>query len=409
MTRTGKPFDESLWQASAGPELVTKLQAEMSQVRLLQAAILDGVSELERQGIPQLAGYPNTQALLVDTLHLAPQQATRMVQRAQAVAETMTPTGHVTPAPLPNVRAALHEGLIDGEHIDAIARTVKQIPDSVDVGVRELVESTLAETARSDNPHTVHRHGEIFLQRLNPDGDQPADDPTTPRNSFSYGRVRNGSMTFRGHLEPHTAELLEQMLDKDATPPADSTLDPRSQDERLGDALADIVHRAANPHGGTRAQLTVLLDLNTLIDGIGTATLESGIPLGPDTVRHLACDADFIPIVLNGRSVPLDAGQTRRLVKPKQRAALIARDRGCAYPGCCNPARWADAHHIKHWIDGGNTDLDNLVLLCRRHHTQLHHSAWQVRLNNGLPEFIPPKWIDPHQQPRRNTVHHLRP
>ena len=65
-------------------------------------------------------------------------------------------------------------------------------------------------------------------------------------------------------------------------------------------------------------------------------------------------------------------------------------------------------HHIKHWLDGGLTNLDNLVLLCRKHHMLLHHTPWIVRIRDGRPEFIPPKWIDPQQRAMRNTIH-LRP
>ena len=116
------------------------------------------------------------------------------------------------------------------------------------------------------------------------------------------------------------------------------------------------------------------------------------------------CDAGLIPTVLNSESVPLDLGQEHRLVKPNQRNALIARDRGCAFPGCHLPARWTDAHHIKHWSNGGPTNVDNMVLLCRRHHRLLHHSTWTIQMINGLPHFRPPRWLDPRQKLRRNVL-----
>src|SRR5882762_2556288 len=405
MTRSDKPFDESLFQASAGPELIATLQDNARQIRLLQAQQLDLIADLERDGIAQLAGYSSTRKPVIEAIRVAPLLATRLVARAALVTETVTPTGHIMPAPLPNIRAALHEGLLDGEHVDAVAATLKALPDTVELGARDLVEKTLANAARHDNPHSVAAQGAILLQHLHPDGDQPEDELAEPKNSLSYRRSSNGTMNFRGHVDPETAELFETLLDKGSKPEPHET---RSKDERQGDAFCDLILRAANPRGGAKAQLTVFLDLNTLIDQVGTATLESGCKLSASTVRRLACDSHLIPTVLNGRSVPLDVGRTRRLVTPRQRKLLIARDRGCAYPGCCNPARWADAYHIKNWADGGSTSLDNTVLLCRRHHRIVHHSAWQVRMNTGLPEFIPPKWIDPAQRPLRNKVH-LRP
>src|SRR5256714_11666356 len=201
MTRSNKPFDESLWEASDGPRLVIDLQEKMTQARLLQAEILDVVAELDRQGIAGLAGYPNTRSLVMAATRVAPTLATRLVNRAQAVAETLTPTGHTTPAALPTVRQALHDGLIDGEHIDAITKTLKQLPESVDADTRELVESKLGETARSENPLTLHLHGEMVLLRRNPDGQEPTD-PAEPTNSFSYSRTRRGGITFRVHFAP---------------------------------------------------------------------------------------------------------------------------------------------------------------------------------------------------------------
>ncbi|HET6344194.1 MAG TPA: DUF222 domain-containing protein, partial [Myxococcota bacterium] len=376
------------------------------QIRLLEAKRLDLVAELDQKGIAVLAGYRKTPRLLVDAIRVAPAVANRMVARAQAVAESPTLTGHLRPAPLPTVRQALHEGLIDGEHIDAITKTFQHLPADLDAETRELVESNLGETARTEGPATLLRHGNTFVQRLNPDGDEPKD-AAQPANSLVFRRHVNGTMSFRGHLAAPTAELFEQLLDKGATP---SDLDHRTVEERYGDAFADLVHRAADPQGGARAQLVVSMDYNALLEGLGpAATLGNGRPLTPEQVRLAACDADLIPMVFRGESIPLEMGRSRRLVKPSQRKALIARDKGCAHPSCTAPARWADAHHIKPWAEGGLTNLANLVLLCRKHHTLQHESEWVVRMaDDGLPEFIPPTWMDPLQRPRRNTIHRLQ-
>jgi predicted restriction endonuclease len=111
-----------------------------------------------------------------------------------------------------------------------------------------------------------------------------------------------------------------------------------------------------------------------------------------------------IRVVLDRKSVPLDLGQAVRVVTATQREALIIRDHGCAFPGCHLPARWTDAHHIIHWKDGGPTDLDNLVLLCRRHHTLLHKSEWQIQVVDRIPYFQPPRWVDPEQKLIRNIL-----
>ena len=71
-------------------------------------------------------------------------------------------------------------------------------------------------------------------------------------------------------------------------------------------------------------------------------------------------------------SQPLDIGRSSRTVPEPMRRAVIARDRHCRFPGCRRPARWCDAHHIVHWTDDGPTRVDNLILLCRHHHTLIH-------------------------------------
>jgi hypothetical protein len=84
--------------------------------------------------------------------------------------------------------------------------------------------------------------------------------------------------------------------------------------------------------------------------------------------------------------------------------ALIARDAGCSFPGCTHPASWCDRHHILDWILGGLTDLDNLTMLCRYHHTHFLQKGWTCRINtDGLPEWIPPRWIDRDQRPQVNA------
>ncbi|WP_460675399.1 HNH endonuclease signature motif containing protein, partial [Lentzea nigeriaca] len=111
------------------------------------------------------------------------------------------------------------------------------------------------------------------------------------------------------------------------------------------------------------------------------------------------------PIVLGSRSQPLNVGRRSRLFTSGIRRALVARDHGCAFPGCTRPPKHCDAHHIQHWADGGDTSLDNGVLLCRHHHTLIHRSGWDVTIEHGVPVFYPPAWLDPERRPRRNQLH----
>ncbi|NEE04075.1 DUF222 domain-containing protein [Phytoactinopolyspora halotolerans] len=138
--------------------------------------------------------------------------------------------------------------------------------------------------------------------------------------------------------------------------------------------------------------------------GVAPAELTHGGPISSEALRRLACDADITTVLVDQHGVPLRVGRAERLVTPGIYTALIARDRGCAFPGCTRPPAWTQAHHIVHWADGGPTDLENLVLVCTYHHRVVHHGGWEVRLGtDGHPEFIPPPWVDPDRTPRRNT------
>jgi hypothetical protein len=135
-------------------------------------------------------------------------------------------------------------------------------------------------------------------------------------------------------------------------------------------------------HRGGRgaAHIDVVVDYQTLTGRSGTTCeLSSSETITPETARRLACDADITRIITGPRSQPLDVGRARRTITASQRKALAIRDRGCAFPHCDRPPEWCDGHHLEHWADGGGTDLDNLVLLCRRHHTLCHEGGFRAR------------------------------
>ena len=320
------------------------------QRRLIDAAILDEIVEMDREDTAKDAGYTRLPVLLAEVLHITRGTASRLVKQAEQITETLTPTGHVSPAPLPALRDAVVAGLVDGEHLDEIVKAMTALPDWVSVADRELVETTLTDTAASADPTVVREHAKILLDRFNADGQEPRheDHLAEPTNSFTYQRTTDGGMDFRGHVERECAELFENLIHVFGTPKAE---DPRPRKQRLGDAVSDVIdaatHAAKLPTtSGERPHLAVYLNWDVLTDAVGTATLESGTPLSASATRRLACDANIIPIVLGKDSVPLDLGRTYRLVKTDQRKALVARDKGCAYPTCTAPASWCDAHHI---------------------------------------------------------------
>ncbi|MEO7420816.1 MAG: HNH endonuclease signature motif containing protein, partial [Ornithinibacter sp.] len=133
---------------------------------------------------------------------------------------------------------------------------------------------------------------------------------------------------------------------------------------------------AAAGAGGASAAVHVtiaLTDLQTMT-GFGEVlgSTATGTVLSPEVLRRISCEADLIPCVLGTAGEDLDQGMVVRLFTRAQRRRLWRRDRGCTYPGCTAPAAWTKAHHVRHWADGGPSDIHNAALLCQRHHTLVH-------------------------------------
>jgi hypothetical protein len=175
--------------------------------------------------------------------------------------------------------------------------------------------------------------------------------------------------------------------------------DPRSPGRRLADALVGLADLALGggwlpSSGGVRPHVTVTATVETLLGLAGAPAAESdwGGPVSLAALRRLSCDSWVTRVLLNSDGVPLDVGREHRLVTPGLRRAVVARDRCCTFPGCDRPPSWCIAHHVIHWADGGTTSLDNLVLLCERHHTVIHHG-------NPLP----------HGRPQGRETYALRP
>ena len=239
------------------------------------------------------------------------------------------------------------------------------------------------------------------------------DDPT-PDNETDEGD---------GACDGHTAHDDDEARDDEARDTAsadDSTAPGTAAGASAGEPAVGVGPGAGGPpawrradlEGGERVALTVTLNYDTLRRAVADtdpagftgrlALLGENTWVRPETARRLACDAEIIPAVLGARGEVLDLGRKMRIVPLALRRAVILRDRHCAHPGCRRRARRCQVHHIQHWIDDGETCLENCVLLCAYHHQVIHHSGWEVHMIDGLPWFTPPAWLDPLRRPRHN-------
>jgi hypothetical protein len=112
------------------------------------------------------------------------------------------------------------------------------------------------------------------------------------------------------------------------------------------------------------------------------AHLHEGPNISAETARRMSCDACVCGVLLRENLEVLDLGRTQRLPNRAQRRALMVRDGGCRFPGCTE-RRYVEAHHVAHWIDGGRTDLVNLLLLCWRHHHAVHEGGFRISFEHG--------------------------
>jgi Domain of unknown function (DUF222) len=392
------------------PDRVREIE---SVSRMVYSVMLDTVAELDSRSIAATAGFRNTKQLLASMLNLSPTEAGTRVTHAAQLASCRTLTGEVLAPLLPNTAEALAAGEIGPAQVRVITETMGAIPAWVSAVERDAAEADLARHARSFHPTSLHKIGQRILGCLDPDGRQPRDEPQ-PDPGAGELRMwdrRDGRLGLEGYLEPEHRAAVRSLIEQLAAPrPATAGIpDARTAPQRNADALLEVcgLARAAQDCPSTAGEpphLTVTIDWEALRTGLGVATLDYGMRISAADARRWACDAKIIPVVLGGRSEPLDVGRAMRTVPLSIRRALVARDRGCVFPGCDRPPGMCQAHHCRHWIDNGETSVENCVLLCEAHHRHVHHTGWEILIHPGHVEFIPPAIIDPTRTPLHNPL-----
>ncbi|MET8278157.1 DUF222 domain-containing protein [Micromonospora sp. NPDC005174] len=387
-------------------DLIAILDATHRLQQRLAAVQLAAIRELDGRGTAVAQGAVSTAVWLRHRLRLDVAAARRRVALAASL--------DVAP---PGVRAALADGTVNVEQARVIADTAATVSASAGGEVADKAVGVLVEWAGQFDPTLLRRMGARILDHVAPDLADAADAAALAAEAARAARDRHvtvseqtgGRLRLSGVLDAEAAALLRAAIDPLSAPSGPD--DTRCAGQRRHDALADVCRLALRTGelpeaGGDPAQLVVTTSYDGLRRQLGPGTLDVGLRLTPDAVRRLACDAAVLPAVLGGAGQVLDVGRQRRLISGPLRRALVLRDGGCAFPGCDRPPRWCAAHHIRHWTDGGPTNLDNAVLLCGHHHRHVHRSDWGVRLGgDGHPEFVPPAWLDPEQLPRRNHYH----
>ena len=208
----------------------------------------------------------------------------------------------------------------------------------------------------------------------------------------------DGMVILRARLTPEQGAVVQRALEaaadrlyqesRQAAPP-ERLEEEVSSAQRRADALAMMAECALNAdldRGSVADRYQVVLHVETAAakdspePPPAMELADGGIGVSAETSRRLTCDASVIVLHEDGDGSVLDIGRKTRTVPASIRRALTARDRRCRFPGCT--ARRCDAHHLVHWADGGATALDNLVLVCRRHHRLVHKGGFGVERND---------------------------
>jgi hypothetical protein len=204
----------------------------------------------------------------------------------------------------------------------------------------------------------------------------------------------NGDGTSSGVFTVPTlhADLLRKVLDELTTP---GKLGAERLDPETGRPLSTATLRGRGlmtllenhlsldtlpGSGGSPFTLVITVHLDTLETGIGVAAVETGHRISAGEARRLACKAGIIPMVLDGKSMPLDLGRERRLFSKHQRIAMDHQHQGCAAEGCDMPPSRVEYHHTKPWHRGGKTDLEDGLPFCPPHHHMADHPEhWDMK------------------------------
>ncbi len=269
------------------------------------------------------------------------------------------------------------------------ARAVRDLP-AAQVPAAEKI---LLDAARDLDAGRLAVVGRRLDYALNPDGTLLDAQARHAGRWLTLSPTFAGMIAVTGMLDPDAGAALitavEALRNADRTP-----ADTRTAGQARADALTTLARTALDggrlpDRNGERPHLTVTVDLPTLqrrtdATGGSGADLDWVGPIPAETARRIACDAAVSRILTAAPSIILDAGRATRIIGPGLRRALAARDHGCIHPTCDRPPPWTDAHHITHWADGGPTSLDNLALLCRHHHRQVHEGQATITRNpNG--------------------------
>ncbi|MDH3421061.1 MAG: HNH endonuclease, partial [Gammaproteobacteria bacterium] len=315
---------------------------------------------------------------------------------------------------LPSIRTAFREGRLSYSKVRALTRVATAENESLLLeialdGTAQHVEKLVRQYARvrrwEDAARVQAQHRERYLDfYYDEDGSLiikarlPSEVGALVRQSIQAAMdvVERSASEAEDpdEIQTHSNVSAETSAPDDAALRVSETVRERTDDPisaRRADALVHVLEHFVGcdavecDPAADRYQVVVHIDQSLLSERHDqqsadtlTATcceIENGPQLAVDTARRLGCDGTLVGLVQSAAGEPLDIGRTSRAIPPALKRALNARDRGCRFPGCTHK-HFTEGHHVKHWADGGETKLSNLITLCTFHHRLVHEGGF---------------------------------
>ena len=282
---------------------------------------------------------------------------------------------------MPQMVDSLFAGRVGFGHLVHTARTSRKLANSsTGRGFDEMALLVQAEGMSVGKYGYACRH---YLHAMDPEGVVADEVAAAEMRELSMTTTVDGRVHVYADLDPTGGSIVRTTLEALARPTG--AHDNRHHRQRMGDALVEALFHvleigAVPRRGGQRVHLQVTAGFDTMKATLGApaADLEFSLPISGQVARRFACDCNLTRVLLGSDSVPIDVGRTKRIVPGATRKAVNVRYPGCQWPGCDRTASWTQAHHYEHWIDGGETNVDNTVPVCFRHHSLVHEGGWTL-------------------------------
>jgi Domain of unknown function (DUF222)/HNH endonuclease len=272
---------------------------------------------------------------------------------------------------------AMESNDIGFAHVATMARTALEVGGAFD-------ETALLPLARETSPGRFFHRCVHYRHAVDSRGYDRDQEKLAEQRGLRLNTAQDGCILISGLLDPVGGAAVRTALEPLARPSGEH--DDRNREQRYADALVDLAS------GGKPASVQVTASVETLkgMAGAAAGEMEFSLPVSSATVQRMACDCSVTRVLLDQDSAVVDMGRSKRVIASALRNALKMRDGHCRWPGCERTASWCDGHHVVHWAHGGPTDLDNLLLLCRRHHRMVHEGGWQLMRVEGIVTTVAP-------------------